>query len=67
MVCTTTIPDLTYGAGLVRRFIANLGYEHWKAIKWVFKYLKGTTNFGLCFKKQAKVDEDEKSSLVLLM
>jgi hypothetical protein len=30
----------------------NPGMEHWKAAKWILKYLHGTRDIGLCFQKQ---------------
>ena len=32
------------------RFMANPGPEHWRAVKRIIKYLKGTKNWGLTFK-----------------
>ncbi|GKC79845.1 retrovirus-related pol polyprotein from transposon TNT 1-94, partial [Tanacetum coccineum] len=39
MVCTR--PDIAY--------LANLGKNHWEAVKWILKYLRGTTNVGLVY------------------
>jgi transposase InsO family protein len=47
MVCTR--PDITHAVGVVSRFLANPGKEHWNAVKWILKYLKGTTKMSLCF------------------
>ncbi|KAG8491329.1 hypothetical protein CXB51_014498 [Gossypium anomalum] len=33
----------------VSRYIANLGKEHWKAVQWILRYLRGTTNVCLQF------------------
>ena len=49
MVCTR--PDLAYAASLVSRFMAKPGKHHWEAVKWVFRYLKGTCNYGLKYQK----------------
>ena len=27
----------------------NLGKEHWMAVKWILRYLRGITNQALCF------------------
>ncbi|GAA0155869.1 hypothetical protein LIER_13497 [Lithospermum erythrorhizon] len=34
--------DLAYSIGLFSRFLSRPGKEHWEAVKWVFRYLKGT-------------------------
>ena len=47
MVCTR--PDIAYAVGVVSRFLANPGKEHWKAVKWILRYLRGTTKRCLCF------------------
>ena len=40
MVCTRS--DITYVMGVVSRFLPNSGTEHWAAVKWILKYLRGT-------------------------
>ena len=46
MVCTR--PDIGYAAvGVVSRFMSNPGKEHWNAVKWILRYLKGTSNMCL--------------------
>lgn len=47
MVCTR--PDIGYALGVVSRFLANPGKEHWTAVKWILKYLRGTSKLCLCF------------------
>ncbi|XP_074569538.1 uncharacterized protein LOC141826187 [Curcuma longa] len=47
MLCTR--PDISYAVGLVSRFQSNPGSRHWKAVKRIFRYLKGTANYCLCF------------------
>ncbi|KAH9733862.1 Integrase catalytic domain-containing protein [Citrus sinensis] len=47
MVCTR--PDVAYGIGLVSRFMGNPGKEHWEAVKWLLRYLKGTEEYGVVF------------------
>ena len=47
MVCTR--PDVAYGVGLVSRFMGNPGKIHWNKAKWILRYLKGTSEFGILF------------------
>ncbi|XP_062116409.1 secreted RxLR effector protein 161-like [Humulus lupulus] len=50
MVCTR--PDLAYAISILSKYMSNPGGEHWEAMKWVFRYLLGTTEIGLKFSKQ---------------
>jgi hypothetical protein len=47
MVCTR--PDIAYAVGVVSRYMADPGPEHWEAVKWILRYLKGTSGMALCF------------------
>ena len=47
MVCTG--PDISYAVGVVSRFMINPGETHWNAVKWILRYLKGTSRSCLCF------------------
>ncbi|XP_047940899.1 secreted RxLR effector protein 161-like [Salvia hispanica] len=47
MLCTR--PDLSHAISLTSRFMADLGNEHWQALKWIMKYLVGTQDLGLLF------------------
>ncbi|GJR81968.1 hypothetical protein Tco_0152753 [Tanacetum coccineum] len=46
---TSTRPDIAYVVGRLRRFTSNLSRQHWKAITRVFKYLRGTKDYGLSY------------------
>ncbi|KAH9762156.1 hypothetical protein KPL70_000706 [Citrus sinensis] len=48
-----TRPDLAHVLSVVSRFMATPGKEHWKAVKWVLRYLKGTQQYGLVYGKSA--------------
>ncbi|XP_022863886.1 uncharacterized protein LOC111383922 [Olea europaea var. sylvestris] len=39
MICTRS--DLDFAVSTLSRYMANLGPEHWEALKWLLKYLKG--------------------------
>ena len=47
MVCTSL--DISHVVGVVSRFLANLGKAHWEAVKWIFRYLRGTSKVCLSF------------------
>ncbi|GKC84586.1 retrovirus-related pol polyprotein from transposon TNT 1-94, partial [Tanacetum coccineum] len=47
MVCTR--PDIAYAVSIVSRYLANPGKNHWEAVKWILKYLKGTADVGLVY------------------
>jgi transposase InsO family protein len=47
MVCTR--PDIAHAVGVVSRFLSNPGKEHWAAVKWILRYLRGTSRVCLCF------------------
>ena len=47
MGCTR--PDIAHAGGVVSRFLSNPGNEHWVAVKWILRYLRGTSKVWLCF------------------
>jgi len=47
MVCTR--PDIAHVVGFISRYMNNSGKEHWMAVKWILRYLRGTINQALCF------------------
>ncbi|CAM8906112.1 unnamed protein product [Rhodiola kirilowii] len=49
MLCTR--PDLAFALGVLSRFMSNPGNAHWTAMKYVLKYIAGTQNLGLVYKK----------------
>ncbi|KAI3791043.1 hypothetical protein L2E82_04591 [Cichorium intybus] len=55
MVCTR--PDIVHAVGVVSRFMSNPGKEHWEGVKWLLRYLKGTTEIALCFRRKGVVLE----------
>ncbi|WKA08531.1 hypothetical protein VitviT2T_026247 [Vitis vinifera] len=61
MVCTR--PDIAHAVGVVSRFMSRPGKQHWEAVKWILRYLKGSLDTCLCFtgaslKLQGYVDAD---------
>ncbi|XP_065368828.1 uncharacterized protein LOC135961258 [Calliphora vicina] len=51
-----TRPDICYAINFLSRFGINPGRPHWEAVKRVMRYLKGTIDKGIVYKKQT---EDE--------
>lgn len=47
MVCTR--PDIAHAVGVVSRFLSNPGKDHWQAVKWILRYLRGTSKVCLCY------------------
>ena len=45
----STRPDIAYAVGVLYRFSANPGPGHWKAVKHLFRYLKGTMDYKLTY------------------
>ena len=46
---TSTRPNIAYAVGRLSRYTSNSSTQHWRAIQRVFKYLKGTMDYGLCY------------------
>ncbi|GKD38045.1 retrovirus-related pol polyprotein from transposon TNT 1-94 [Tanacetum coccineum] len=47
MICTR--PDIAHVVGVVSRYMAEPGREHWEAVKRILRYIKGTSGVALCF------------------
>ena len=61
MVCTR--PDIAHTVRVVSRFMSRPGKQYWEAVKWILRYLKGSSYTCLCFigaslKLQGYVDAD---------
>jgi hypothetical protein len=54
MVCTRL--DISHAVGVLRRYMSKPGKEHWTKVKRVFRYLCGTTNYGLCYQGRPGLD-----------
>ncbi|XP_065630482.1 secreted RxLR effector protein 161-like [Quercus suber] len=48
---TCTRPDISFLVGMLGRYQSNPGLDHWKAAKKVIRYLRGTKNYMLTFKR----------------
>jgi hypothetical protein len=53
-VCTR--PDITFVVGMLGRYQTDPGMDHWKAAKKVLRYLQGTKNYMLTFRKSDNLE-----------
>ena len=44
-------PDLSYSVGIVSRYMAKPHNSHLQAVKRIFRYVSGTQDYGVMFKK----------------
>ena len=51
MVCTR--PDIAFAVGCCARFLSNPGREHWNAVVQILKYLKGSADLQLTYRRQS--------------
>jgi len=51
MVCTW--PNLSQTISMISRYMHDPGRSHWKAVKWVLRYIKGTIDVGLVFENDS--------------
>ena len=66
MVCTR--PDIAHAMGVVSRFMSRPEKQQWEAVKWILRYLRGSSDTCLCFtgaslKLQGYVDVDFASDI----
>ena len=45
----STRPDIAHAVGTVSRYLSNPGKSHWNAVKWILRYLRGTSKLCICF------------------
>lgn len=50
-LAVSTRPDIAYAVNFLSQFNTNYDIEHWKAAKRILRYLKGTIDYGLRYKK----------------
>ena len=51
MVCKR--PDLSQAVSMIDRYMHDLDMGYWEAVKWVLRYIKGTIDVDLVFKKHS--------------
>ena len=54
MFCTR--PDISHVVGVLSRFMSKPAKEHWTTVKRVFRYLRGTSDHGLCYQGRPGLD-----------
>eukprot|EP00253_Pinus_taeda_P027784 PITA_27784 len=54
MVCTRL--DIAHAMGLLSRFMSKPEKENWTTVKRVFRYLRGTSDYGLCYQGRPGLD-----------
>ena len=52
-MCSSDLPDILFSVCLCARFQSDPREPHLTAVKRIFRYLKGTTNLGLLYKKSS--------------
>ena len=55
MVCTR--PNIAHAVGVLHRFMSKPGKEHWTTVKRVFRYLRGTSDYGLCYQGRPRLEK----------
>jgi len=48
--------DIAHVVGVLSRFMSKLGKENWTIVKWGFMYLRGTSDYGLCYQGRPRLD-----------
>ncbi|KAL4568134.1 hypothetical protein LXL04_023736 [Taraxacum kok-saghyz] len=55
MVCTR--PDIAQAVEVISRFMSNPGKDHWEGVKWLLRYLNGTSDVCVVYRKKEAVLE----------
>eukprot|EP00253_Pinus_taeda_P026919 PITA_26919 len=50
-------PYIAHALGVLSKFMSKPGKEHWTAVKRVFRYLRGTSDYGLCYKGRLALEK----------
>jgi hypothetical protein len=53
---TCTRPDISFAVGMLGRYQSNPGREHWKAAKKVLRYLHGTKDYMLMYRRSNELE-----------
>uniref|UniRef100_A0A6N2K712 Integrase catalytic domain-containing protein n=1 Tax=Salix viminalis TaxID=40686 RepID=A0A6N2K712_SALVM len=55
-VQTCTRPDISFAVGMLGRYQSNPGMDHWKAAKKVLRYLQGTKEYVLTYRRSDNIE-----------
>lgn len=55
-VQTCTRPDISFAVGMLGRYQSNPGIDHWKAAKKVLRYLQGTKDYMLMYRRSNQLE-----------
>jgi hypothetical protein len=55
MVCTR--PNIAHSVGVLSRYMSKPRKEHWITVKRVFRYLHGTTDYGIFYQGRPSADK----------
>ena len=55
MVCTRL--DIAHVVGVVSHLLSKPRREHWETVKWILRYLCGTSSLRLCFSNEKPILE----------
>jgi len=47
--------DIAHAVGVLSVFMSKPGKEHWTVVKWVFRYLCHTSDYGLCYQGRPRL------------
>ena len=53
---TCTRPDISFAVRMLGRYQSDPGFEHWKVAKKVMRYLQGTKDYMLTYKKSEQLE-----------
>ena len=51
-----TIPDITFAIGMLGRYQNSLGMDHWRVTKKVLRYLQGTKDYMLMYRRTDELE-----------
>ena len=54
IICTR--PSIAHAMGVLNRFMSKPRKEHWATMKRIFRYMCGTSGYGLCYQGRSGLD-----------